>query len=339
MNALGQVNEPGRATDLDLVGQEIIQRHSKSFALASRLLPPEARSNAVAVYAWCRRADDAIDLAEFDQQRDALGRLESELQEVHSDASMSDPVLQIFQRAVHDCAIPIAYPRDLLSGMRMDAEGRRYETMDDLLDYCYHVAGCVGLMMCHVMGVADDKALANAAHLGMAMQLTNICRDVAEDWERGRLYLPNSVLEEHGAPGLVRRISEPFPLEARIPTARTIAHLLAEADRYYASGDEGMPALEWRCALSIRTARVVYSSIGKRIQDQKCDPLAGRAFVSGREKMVMALGSVAASIGDLPNRMIGRGMPEPRKPGTVLRFPDDILPLSDDGSQDLGVVA
>ena len=322
----------------DLVGQRIIQHHSKSFSLASRLLPPQARGHAVAVYAWCRRADDAIDLAESEPPGGALTRLDSELQEVYSGASVNDPVLQIFQRAVRERGIPIEYPLDLLNGMRMDAEGRRYETMADLLDYCYHVAGCVGLMMCHVMGVADDAALANAAHLGMAMQLTNICRDVAEDWERGRLYLPDSVLAEHGAPGLADRIGGPFPPEARIPTARTITDLLAEADRYYVSGDQGLPALDWRCALSIRTARVVYSEIGERIQAQECDPLAGRAFVSGGEKVIMALGSVANSIADLPNRMVRGRMPA-RKPGAVLRFPDGILPLSDDGIQGLGVVA
>lgn len=323
-------------SEVDVVGREIIQHHSKSFSMASRLLPPETRSHVVALYAWCRRADDAIDLTEPARQRDSLETLESELRDVYSGSDVRDPVLRIFQRAVRERDVPIEYPLDLLKGMEMDVLGRRYETTGQLLEYCYHVAGCVGLMMCHVMGIRDEAALPNAAHLGIAMQLTNVCRDVEEDWGRGRLYLPDSLLAEHGAPSLADQLGAPFPEAARAPSAGAIASILREADRYYASGDEGLQALEWRCALSIRTARVVYASIGDRIRDQDCDPLAGRAFVSGRAKVLLAVGTLFASLGDLPSRWIGgRGLGV-RKPSTVLRFPVDILPVGQRGSPGSG---
>jgi len=250
------------------------------------------------------------------------------LDAVYAGREVADPVLRIFQRSVHSRRIPIEYARDLLAGMEMDVRARRYESMDDLIDYCYHVAGCVGLMMCHVMGMKDEAALPNAAHLGIAMQLTNICRDVEEDWERDRLYLPNDLLTRLGAPDLAARLDEPFPEEAREPVARAIGEVLDEADRYYRSGDAGLPALAWRCTVAIRTARVVYSSIGSRIREQKCDPLAGRAWVSSADKMLMAVGSVAASLADLPGRALATRVDAVAPPTRIARFPEDILPLT-----------
>lgn len=326
-------------TALDRVGEEIIQHHSKSFALASKLLPPAARADAVAVYAWCRRADDAIDLVEPELQGEALTTLRREVDAVYAGRDLSDPVLRIFQRSVHARRIPIEYPRDLLDGMEMDARGRRYESIDDLLEYCYHVAGCVGLMMCHVMGMKDEAALPNAAHLGIAMQLTNICRDVEEDWERGRLYLPNDLLTRCGAPDLANRLDGSFPEDARQPVARTIGAVLDEAELYYQSGDAGLPALEWRCTLAIRTARVVYSSIGDRIRQQGCDPLAGRAWVSSADKLLLATGAVARCMTDLPGRIFSTDGSALAPPTRIARFPADILPLPTTAPDGRGVRA
>ena len=311
----------------DRVGEEIIRRHSKSFALASRLLPPGVRTHAVAVYAWCRRADDAIDSAEPTAQRDALERLRRELEDVYGGVETPDPVLSIFQRSVRERRLPRRYAEDLLTGMELDVLGRRYETLDDLLEYCYYVAGCVGLMMCHVMGVKDDAALPRAAHLGIAMQLTNICRDVAEDWDLGRLYLPNRLTAATGAPDLVDRLGGAFPREASTSVARATERLLDEADRFYRSGDAGLPALSWRCSVSIRTARAVYSSIGLRIRARRCDPLAGRAYVPSGRKTLLALGSMLRSVAELPGRLAAGGGPPARIPRRLVDFPADILPL------------
>ena len=312
---------------------DVIRVHSKSFAFASRLLPSEVRDRAVAVYAWCRRADDAIDLAGSDSQKEALAELRAELDQVYSGstaqpgATASDPALQMFRVTVAERGIPRRYPDDLLAGMEMDVRGQRYETLESLLEYCYCVAGSVGLMMCHVMGVKDEGAMRNAAHLGMAMQLTNICRDVEEDWNRGRLYLPEALLSRYGAPGLADELGGPFPEAARAPVARTVAHLLEEADRCYASGDEGLPALSWRCALAIRTARRVYSAIGGRIRSAGCDPLAGRAYVPLSGKLVLGLRSLAASGADLPRRLLLLQIGGASAPARLVSYPEDVLPV------------
>jgi 15-cis-phytoene synthase len=309
-------------TEIARAGYDSIRRHSKSFSLASRLLPPEARPHAVAVYAWCRRADDAVDLEEHGNQQKALAALTEELRAVYDGGPLDDPVLALFQWTVVERKIPIDYPMDLLTGMEMDVGGHRYDTLEQLLEYCYYVAGCVGLMMCHVMGVSDERALRNAAHLGMAMQLTNVCRDVEEDWGRGRLYLPDALLARSGAAGLAAALGGPFPVEARPHLRETIAHLLDEADRYYASGDRGLPALSWRCALSIRAARLVYSAIGDRIRRVGCDPLAGRAIVPRADKLALVGKALAASAFDAPGRLVRRRARRPSAPTGVVRLAD-----------------
>lgn len=304
--------------------RDSIRTHSKSFALASRALPPEARDHAVALYAWCRRADDAVDLVGEAEQPAALAALRSELDAVYGGRALVDPILLDFQRTVTARRIPRRYAEDLLVGMSMDVRGHRYETVQDLHDYCYYVAGCVGAMMCHVMGIKDDGALPNAAHLGMGMQITNICRDVEEDWARGRLYVPDEVLAAEGAGGLGASIRGPFPEEAREPVARATDRLLTMADHFYRSGDAGMSALPWRASVSIRTARRVYSAIGSRVRRQQCDPLAGRAFVPLSGKLALMAGSVARGVLGAPRRIAsGRA----RLPEAVLHYPDDVLPL------------
>lgn len=304
--------------------RDSIQKHSKSFSLASRALPPGARNHAIALYAWCRRADDAVDTVGEEEQPAALAALRAELDRVYAGADLSDPILSDFQHTVSTRKIPRSYPEDLLIGMSMDVAGYRYETLRDLYDYGYYVAGCVGTMMCHVMGIKDDRALRNAAHLGIAMQITNICRDVEEDWHRGRLYVPDEVLAVEGAAGLGQALGGPFPEDARGPMARSIDRLLTVADRFYRSGDAGMWALPWRASVSIRTARSVYSAIGGRVRRQGCDPLRGRAFVPFSAKIGLMAGSVAGALARAPSRI---GAPAARLPTTVLTYPDDVLPL------------
>lgn len=306
---------------------DAIHVHSKSFSLASRLLPREVRDRAVAVYAWCRRADDAIDLAGERGQRETLSLLRAELDEIYDGRTARDPALRMFQHAVQERGIPKRYPEDLLLGMEMDVLGRRFDTTGPLLHYCYCVAGSVGLMMCHVMGVKDEAAMRNAAHLGMAMQLTNICRDVEEDWERYRLYIPESLLARCGFPDLAAWLGGPFPEEAKEPVAVAISRLLDEADRYYASGEAGLSALSWRCSLAIRTASQVYSSIGERIRGVDCDPLAGRAIVPRKQKLALTAAAVVASGADLPRRLARLQIGGAAAPANLVNFPEDVLPV------------
>lgn len=263
-----------------------IERHSKSFAMAARLLPPEIQAAAVILYAYCRRADDAIDLTAEGEQLTQLANLRSELDRLYAREPQSDPLLAEFQRVVAEYAVPRDYLDELLLGMEMDVTRVRYEKLSDVLLYAYRVAGTVGLMMCHVMGVREASALRHAAHLGMAMQLTNIARDVREDWDRGRLYLPRELLVECGAADLEQpALGEPMPLSAAGPLALATERLLQHADAFYRSGDAGLPQLSVRCALAIRAARLVYSEISVRVRAQACDPFAPRAIVSRGRKL------------------------------------------------------
>jgi 15-cis-phytoene synthase len=257
----------------------VLAEHSKSFALAGRLFPPGPREDAAAVYAWCRLSDDAIDLAPMGAKAQALLAERERLARVYSDDDPGDPILKAFQEVVRDRRIPACYPEELLEGLAMDADCRRYETLEDLLLYCYRVAGTVGLMMCHVMGVSDPRGLRHAAHLGMAMQLTNISRDVLEDWGRGHVYLPDDLLGRarrtpcgpgSGSPTCPatssRRSAAPCSGSSPAPASSTVGRL-------------GMRWLSWRCALSVRTARYVYSEIGAVIDAGGHDVWQGRAVV------------------------------------------------------------
>lgn len=262
----------------------IIQQHSKSFALASRLLPPQAAQDAAIVYAWCRRADDAIDELGPEPAGHALARLQRELSELYAGRQPSAE-LRAFAGVVRATGIPHTYPAELLAGMEMDVSGHHYEGCEELLLYCYRVASTVGLMMCHVLGVSDPAALRPAAHLGLAMQLTNICRDVAEDWQRGRLYLPAELLRRHGASGLAAELGGALPAAA-VPACRgAMIELLGLADRYYASSDRGLRYLSLRCALGVNAARRIYSAIGAELARCSWDPRAPRAVVPRTHKL------------------------------------------------------
>ncbi len=276
-----------------------IAQHSKSFAMASKLLPRPHRDPAAVVYAWCRRADDAIDFSEGDEQRRALEGLRDELDRLYAGEAMADPVLAAFQEVAFNRGIPSHYPMELLAGMEMDAVGVSYETWDDLLLYCYRVASTVGLMMCHVMGVEDERALPHAAHLGLAMQLTNIARDVREDWERSRLYLPDELLVGYGLGWLRSRLTGPLPPMARERCRDVLRALLSVADRYYESGDAGLPFLSPRCDLSVSAARHVYAAIGTAIAKQDHDVFAPRAFVPKHKKLALC---VKAALGTVRRR-------------------------------------
>ncbi len=277
--------------------RRLLAHHSRSFHLASRLLPRARRDEIAALYAWCRTCDDAIDLTPASGRAAALASLRARLESVYAGQAQEEPVLRCFQEVVRRHRIPLEYPAELLRGMAMDVEPSRYADVDRLLLYAWRVAGTVGLMTCHVMGVADPEAAPRAAHLGIAMQLTNICRDVAEDWERGRIYLPARWLDPELAGWLAAHQAletrPPLPEQMGPSLARTVTRLLDLADRYYASADLGIRSLDPRSALAIRTARLVYSEIGSVLRARDCDVLRGRAVVSRRRKLQLVARSLA----------------------------------------------
>jgi 15-cis-phytoene synthase len=276
--------------------RDVLARHSKSFALAAKLLPAECRDDAAILYAWCRRADDAIDHAGSESQSAALQRLERELADVYRGATLSDPLLRAFAEVARARQIPREYPRALLAGMAMDQGPVAYATLAELITYCFRVAGTVGLMMCHVLGVRHPLALRHAADLGIGMQLTNICRDVQEDWQRGRLYLPRELLAEHARPMAISPAHAELTPELAEHLRPVVVQLLALAEQYYASGDRGLYYLAPRCAFSVHTARLVYSRIGARLGARGHDVLGGRARVSTPHKLALCLRAGFATV-------------------------------------------
>lgn len=304
--------------------RRVLAAKSKSFALAGRVLGGDARDRAAVVYAFCRRADDAIDLAPAGEHAGALARLRRELDAVYSWQPTGDAVLDAFGEVARACRIPREYPAELLAGLEMDAAGTRYGSLAELGAYCYRVAGTVGLMMCHVLGLRHDRALPRAVHLGIAMQLTNICRDVAEDWELGRLYLPADMLAEEGAPDLASLLGGPFPPDARRPVTRVVRRLLAQAECFYASADRGIFDLPPRAAFAVRIARLVYAAIGSELAGSGYDPLAGRAVVPAGKKL--ALVALAGAGGAFA--LAARGAGKSRVPDRILLFSPDVLSLS-----------
>lgn len=307
--------------------RESIAHHSKSFALASRLLPGDTRDHAAIVYAFCRRADDAIDGVPKAAAPAAVHRLRAELDAVYRGGGTGIDELDAFAAVVAARAIPREYPEELLAGMQMDSERSSYASLDELLLYCHRVAGVVGLMMCHVMGVADPAARRHAAHLGIAMQLTNICRDVLEDWQLGRLYLNGDLLAECGAPGLADHLGSPFPREFRAAVGKAVASTLDLADGFYRSGDRGLASLSWRCALAVGSARRVYHAIGQRVRSRGCDVTAGRAFVGRSGKLRHVAAALLQATVEWPGRAASRRAPVPLAELPALRFPADILPF------------
>jgi phytoene synthase len=271
----------------------VIAKHSKSFSLASRLLDRASRDDVTVLYAWCRRADDAVDLAPAAERRERVERLDDELAAVYSGKRLDEPVLVAFQDLVQRRGIPEEYPRALLAGMRSDIGPVQIATHDELLVYCYRVAGVVGLMLCYIFGLSEQSARENATHLGIAMQLTNICRDVHEDAERERRYLPAEVLAACGEQGSERKL-----------VSRAVERLLALAERYYRSADAGFYALPLRAALAARAARLVYAAIGDELAARQFDALAGRVAVPLWKKLLLVASAVSQEVWERARRRL-----------------------------------
>lgn len=268
-----------------------IQRHSKSFFLSSLLLPARVRQAAWALYAFCRRADDAVDEgsggAVAERRIEALRR---RLERVYAGRADDDPIDRAFAVVVARYDVPRALPEALFAGMEMDARGAQYDGDDELLLYCFRVAASVGLMMTRVMGARDDVAYLRAADLGVAMQLTNIARDVGEDARRGRVYLPRALLDAVGADatGLATATEASAPLRAAVKA------ILGRADAHYRAADRGVPLLPRDCRVAIASSRRIYSAIGDAVAANGYDSVQKRAYVPLGGKLWRVLASLPA---------------------------------------------
>ncbi|MDX1614116.1 MAG: squalene/phytoene synthase family protein [Candidatus Promineifilaceae bacterium] len=246
--------------------------HSRSFYIASGLLGPEQRRAVRALYAFCRTTDDIVD--------DNPGQANPLLQTWRERALSWHPprhdlVALAWADARANYTIPQRYAEQLIDGVARDMVQQRYETFEDLATYCYGVASTVGLMSMHIIGFEDDLAVPYAIKLGVALQMTNILRDVAEDWERGRLYLP---LDELGEYGLTEADIAAGQLDDRW---RAFMRFQIERTReLYAEAWPGIGMLAKQGRFSIAAAAAFYRGILDDIEKHDYDVFSRRAHVS-----------------------------------------------------------
>lgn len=272
---------------------EAIRHGSLSFHAASKLLPTKVRDPALALYAFCRLADDEVD--EGDHQTGAVLRLQERLDLVYAGKPRNAPEDRAFAAIVEEFQMPRALPEALLEGLAWDAAERRYDTLSGVRAYSARVASTVGAMMCVLMRVRDPDALARACDLGVAMQLTNIARDVGEDARMGRIYLPLDWLAEAGIDP-VNFVRETLPTN---DVCKMVKRLLAEADRLYLRSEAGINVLPLQARTGIWAARLIYAGIGKQLRKQGYDSISMRARTTGIQKVGWVTQSAARTASSL----------------------------------------
>ncbi|MES2989902.1 MAG: phytoene/squalene synthase family protein [Pseudomonadota bacterium] len=259
-----------------------LRNGSKTFLAASFLLPRGVHEPASALYAFCRLADDAVDAG---GRGDAVLRLRERLRAAYAGTPQDDPADRALALVVARHQIPAALFDALLEGFEWDLQGRRYETIDALHDYAARVAGTVGAMMALLMGVRSPEGLARACDLGVAMQLSNIARDVGEDARLGRLYLPRAWMAEAGLDPDAWLASPVFSPAL----AGVVRRVLDAAEVLYARVDGGVARLPLACRPGINAARFMYAEIGREVARRGLDSVSGRARVSAARKGCLLL--------------------------------------------------
>lgn len=263
----------------------VLAEGSKSFDFASRFLPGDRRDDAAVVYTFCRTVDDIADEGTSPSRaRLELTTLRAELAGEAIPRPLAALLLSVAERRGFS-AEPALH---LIDGVLSDLETVRIADDESLRRYCYRVAGTVGLLMCGVLGVRAQCAAPFAIDLGIAMQLTNICRDVREDAERGRVYLPLTRLADQGLDAKALLEGHPDREGLRL----VVADLLEMADGYYASAEDGMRFIPWRARFAIVVASRVYRSIGVKLRRSGSDPWTGRTVVSPLGKLGVASGAL-----------------------------------------------
>jgi 15-cis-phytoene synthase len=281
--------------------QDSIAKGSRSFALASKLFGSQTRERAWLLYSWCRKCDDIADgqdhggaLSAVENPQERLAYLRSMTERALAGEATGEPAFDALRLVVQECAIPAEWPRDLIQGFAMDADAFTPKTTEDLLTYCYHVAGVVGLMMAVIMGVSpENKAtLAHANDLGLAFQLANIARDVREDAEGGRCYIPADWLGEFGitTPFVSSPVEMPGSASLCLDWARheqmglVGARLAKMAGEYEASARIGAEQLPFRSRWAVLAAAGIYGDIARKVGQRGAGAWDSRVVTSGAGK-------------------------------------------------------
>jgi 15-cis-phytoene synthase len=276
-----EVNEPYARRQLaaDVATcRAMLRENSKTFFAASLLLPKSVREPASALYAFCRMADDAVDLdmqATRQSKLIAVEKLRERLERVYAGRPIDQAPDRAFTEVVAAYEIPRVLPDALLEGFQWDAEERRYANISELYAYSARVAGTVGAMMSILMRTRSADALARACDLGVAMQLSNIARDIGEDARAGRIYLPLTWLAEANVDADKWLAAPAF----NPALGQVVARLLQSAEQLYARVAAGVAALPKPCQPGINAARFLYSEIGREVERAGMDSVSRRAVV------------------------------------------------------------
>ncbi len=263
---------------------------SRSFHAASRLLPRRVMQPATALYAFCRVADDLVDAA--GGGAGALDGLHRRLDAVYAGAPANQPPDRALAAVVASHRLPRALLDGLLDGFAWDAAGRQYQDLHELQTYAARVAGTVGAAMAVLMGARGPEVVARACDLGVAMQLSNIARDVGEDARAGRLYLPRAWLQDAGID------PDAWLARPRFTPAlgEVVIRLVATADAFYQRAEPGIAALPWDCRPGIGAASRLYAAIGHRVLAAGGNSINSRAVVPAGGKFVLLGRAVAAAM-------------------------------------------
>lgn len=299
------MTSPAERAALVAAAEATIAQGSQSFAMASRLFDRVTRERAWLLYAWCRTCDDVVDGQTLGHgmavPADPLGRYETAFRQTLDQLDgrpVVEPAFRGIGVVVDETAMPRQFLFDHLGGFEADARGWRPQSDDDLFRYCYQVAGVVGCMMAVVMGVdpEDQDTLDRACDLGIAFQLSNIARDIVEDAENDRCYIPASWLAEAGLTETMLRDAASAPQRAGFA-----ARLVAIADRHEASAKVGAARLPFRCRWAILSAAGIYGGIGREVVRRGDRAWDERVRIPGARKAALALQALIAS-----------GLPGPR---------------------------
>jgi 15-cis-phytoene synthase len=281
-----------------------ISKGSLSFAMASRLLPKKIRHSIFLLYFWCRTCDDMVDEIPAntgDKERSKVLRslIDRTNRAIKSDSSTDKESAfaglgQLFRLN----SIPTCYALDLIEGMKSDLSHEPVRDEQQLSLYCYQVAGTVGLMFTHISGVSEAGALRTAMHLGMAMQLTNIARDVMTDFENKRCYLPENWLEDVKLKPLSKEMKERPDLAFKV-----VERVLVWADQCYEIGNVGIHHLPLRVAFAVQAASNIYRDIGRLVRDRRDKSWEQRLWVSTPRKLYLVARAIGQVLLTIPWRM------------------------------------
>lgn len=281
---------------LVVAAEGAIRQGSQSFRAASRLFDRQTRERSWLLYCWCRHCDDACDGQTFGQgraERVPVAQLREKTRKAIAGEATGEIPYDALRQLVEECAIPARLVEDHLEGFALDEAGWHPQREEDLIRYCYHVAGAVGCMMAILMGVSpdEDETLERAADLGIAFQLSNIARDVRDDLANGRCYLPADWLAEYGVDR--ETLFDPGNSPALVAM---MERLLEQVETYEQSARRGVARLPFRSRLAVLTAMRIYGAIGRSVGRLGPHAWDQRVAIGKARKLVMLVPSLAEAM-------------------------------------------